>query len=287
MLTVIIVNYNAGNLLTACLESVLLSSAVRQVIVVDNGSADDSLIKVRQKFSSDQRLLLLENRRNLGFSRANNIALEHVLPESRYLLFLNPDCQISDGVAEHMLYFMENNQDVGMATCLVTNPDGSEQRGCRRLIPNPRNTLGALFSRRRLSSTFDFNLSKTPLPVEPVEVEAISGSFMFARREAIETIGGFDDGYFLHCEDLDLCKRMSLTNWKIFFIPEVKIIHYQGSCSRTMPLRISWYKHCGMRRFYHKFHRRRYGLPLYFLVSAAIWGHFVLGIPKNLLTGRS
>jgi len=287
LLTVIIVNYNAGNLLGACLETVLLSSAVRQVIVVDNGSGDDSLIKARQQFSSDQRLLLLENRRNLGFSRANNIALEHLLPESSYILFLNPDCLLTEVVIDRLLAFMENNQDVGMATCLVTNPDGSEQRGCRRLIPNPRNTLGALFSRWRLSSTFDFNLSETPLPVEPVEVEAISGSFMFARRAVIEEMGGFDEGYFLHCEDLDLCKRMNLTNWKIFFIPEVKIIHYQGSCSRTMPLRISWYKHCGMRRFYHKFHRRRYGLPLYLLVTVAIWIHFAFGVPKYLLTGRS
>jgi len=287
LLTVIIVNYNAGNLLAACLESVLLSPVVEQVIVVDNGSADDSLIKVRQQFSFDQRLLLLENRRNLGFSRANNIALEHVLPESRYVLFLNPDCLLTEVVIDRLLNFMENNQDVGMATCLVTNPDGSEQRGCRRLIPTPYNTLSALFSRRRSSSMSSFNLAETPLPAEPVEVEAISGSFMFARRVVIEAIGGFDEGYFLHCEDLDLCKRMNLTNWKIFFIPDVKIIHYQGSCSRTMPLRISWYKHCGMRRFYHKFHRRRYGLPLYFLVTAAIWGHFVLGIPKNLLTGRS
>ncbi|MEA2108219.1 MAG: glycosyltransferase family 2 protein [Pseudomonadota bacterium] len=286
MLTVIIVNYNAGNLLADCLETVLLSPVVEQVIVVDNASTDDSLIKARQQFSSDQRLLLLENRRNLGFSRANNIALEQVLSESRYLLFLNPDCQLSEGVAERLLVFMENNQDVGMATCLVTNPDGSEQRGCRRLIPTPGNTLGDLFSRWRPSSKFSFNLSESPLPIEPVEVEAISGSFMFARRAVIEEIGSFDEGYFLHCEDLDLCKRISLSGWKIFFIPDVKIIHYQGSCSQTMPLRISWYKHCGMGRFYHKFHRRRYGLPLYLLVTTAIWIHFALGVPKYLLTGR-
>ncbi len=286
MLTVIIVNYNAGNLLIACLEAVLLSPVVGQVIVIDNGSTDDSLVKVRQQFSSDQRLLLLENRRNLGFSRANNIALEHVLPESRYVLFLNPDCLLTEAVIDRLLDFMENNREVGMAGCLVTNPDGSEQRGCRRLIPTPGNTLGALFSSWRLSSTFNFNLSETPLPVEPVEVEAISGSFMFARREAIGTIGGFDEGYFLHCEDLDLCKRMSLSDRKIFFIPEVQVVHYQGTCSQVKPLRISWYKHCGMGRFYHKFYRHRYGLPLYLLIIAAIWIHFALGVPKNMLSGR-
>jgi len=285
LLTVIIVNYNAGNLLAACLETVLLSPAVGQVIVVDNASTDDSLIRVRQQFSLDQRLLLLENRRNLGFSRANNMALEHVLPESRYVLFLNPDCLLTEVVIDRLLDFMENNQYIGMATCLVTNPDGTEQRGCRRLIPTPHNTLGALFPWTRPSSTFSFNLSETPLPIEPVEVEAISGSFMFARREAIETIGGFDEGYFLHCEDLDLCKRMSLSGRKIFFIPDVQVVHYQGTCSQTTPLRISWYKHCGMGRFYHKFHRRRYGLPLYLLVTVAIWIHFSLGIPKNLLSG--
>jgi len=108
---------------------------------------------------------------------------------------------------------------------------------------------------------------------------------MFARRAAIEEVGGFDEGYFLHCEDLDLCKRVSLCGWKIFFIPDVRVLHHQGSCSRSRPLRISWHKHCGMGRFYHKFYRRPYGLPLYLLVTAGIWIHFILGTPKHLLAG--
>jgi len=264
---------------------VLLSPVVEQVIVVDNGSTDDSLVEVRQRFSTN-RLLLLENGFNLGFARANNIALEKISLDCRYLLFLNPDCLLTEVVIDRLLDFMENNHDVGMAGCLVTNPDGSEQRGCRRLIPTPRNTLGDLLSRWRLSSTFSFNLSEAPLPIEPVEVEAISGSFMFARRAVIEAIGGFDEGYFLHCEDIDLCKRVSLSGWKIFFIPDVQVTHHQGTCSRTMPLRISWYKHCGMGRFYHKFHRKRYGLPLYLLVIVAIWIHFALGVLKNLVSDR-
>lgn len=287
MLTVIIVNYNAGNLLAACLKAVLSSSAVEQVIVVDNGSSDDSLANARRQFSSDQRLLLLENRRNAGFSRANNRALEDLLPESRYILFLNPDCLLTEVVIERLLAFMEDNRNAGMAGCLVTNPDGSEQRGCRRLIPDPHNVFGSLFSQRQTSANKNFNLSGTPLPSEPVEVEAISGSFMFVRRQVIEAIGGFDEGYFLHCEDLDVCKRVSLSGWKIFFIPDVRVVHYQGTCSRAMPLRISWHKHCGMGRFYRKFHRQAYGLPLYLLVTAGIWVHFALGVPKHLLTGRS
>ncbi len=287
MLSVIIVNYNAGALLVKCVEMVLLSPEVKQVIVVDNASHDKSLEEVRQRFHRNQRLLIIENRRNLGFSRANNIAMGKLLDESRYILFLNPDCEINEGVTGRLLDFMENNEDVGMAGCLVANPDGSEQRGCRRHIPDLGNSLAALFPWTKAVSRRDFNLSKTPLPRVPVEVEAISGSFMFVRRTAVETIGGFDEGYFLHCEDLDLCKRVGMAGWKIMFIPDVRIVHYQGACSQAMPLKISWHKHCGMKRFYHKFYRRRYGFSLSLLVTAAIWSHFVLEIPQKLLVNRS
>ncbi len=287
MLSVIIVNYNAGSFLASCLESVLLSPAVEQVIVVDNASTDGSFHGVRQRFIAERRLLLLENQRNMGFSKANNKALQHVLPTIKYLLFLNPDCQLGENVVGRLLEYMEANQGVGMATCQVVNPDGSEQRGCRRLIPTPRNTLSSLFPWMQPLAGENFNLSGLPLPDNPVEVEAISGSFMFARRSVIELLGGFDEGYFLHCEDLDLCKRIGLSGWKIFFIPDVKVIHYQGTCSRSAPLRVSWHKHRGMGRFYHKFYRQSCGLPLFFLVTAAIWGHFVLEVPRHLLARRS
>jgi GT2 family glycosyltransferase len=208
------VNYNAGDLLFGCVEMVLASSKVKQVIVVDNASRDDSFKRVR-RLAGDQRLQLIENQKNLGFSRANNMAMEKLRPESRYILFLNPDCEMSEGVAGRLLDFMENNEDVGMSTCLVANPDGSEQRGCRRHIPDLGNTLAALFPWSKTACRHDFNLSETPLPSAPVEVEAISGSFMFVRRTVIEAIGGFDEGYFLHCEDLDLCKRIGLAGWKM------------------------------------------------------------------------
>jgi len=286
LLSVIIVNYNAGDLLFGCVEMVLASSKVKQVIVVDNASRDDSFKRVR-RLAGDQRLQLIENQKNLGFSRANNMAMEKLRTESRYILFLNPDCEMSEGVAGRLLDFMENNEDVGMSTCLVANPDGSEQRGCRRHIPDLGNTLAALFPWSKTACRHDFNLSETPLPSAPVEVEAISGSFMFVRRTVIEAIGGFDEGYFLHCEDLDLCKRIGLAGWKIMFVPDVRIVHHQGVCSQARPLKVSWHKHCGMRRFFHKFYRKHYGFPLSLLVTAAIWFHFVLEIPQKLLVDRS
>ena len=285
MLSVVIVNYNAGTILVDCLTRVCQSATVSQIILVDNGSSDHSMFLVRQKFGLDPRLCLLENGCNLGFSRANNQALKMLSPENRYILFLNPDCLITGQILEKFLVFMERHPQAGLASCLITNPDGTEQRGCRRRIPTPGNSLGALFAGRQKFSPGNFNLQGSPLPSKPVEIEAVSGSFMFARREAIEAVSGFDEGYFLHCEDLDLCKRLSIAGWQIYFLPDIMVVHYQGTCSQAEPLKVSWHKHCGMERFYRKFHRRHYGLPMYWLIKAAIWGHFILEIPRNLWKG--
>ncbi len=283
MLAVIIVNYNAGSLLASCLAAVCEAPQVAQVILVDNGSRDDSLALVRRRFSREPRLFIIPNDANLGFSRANNQALEKLAPETEYVLFLNPDCLLTAGVLERMLTLMAAEPRVGLAGCLITNPDGSEQRGCRRRLPTPWNTVGALLpGRRAAAGRGDFNLHGTPLPSGPVPVEAISGSFMFARRQAIAAVNGFDEGYFLHCEDLDLCHRLRLAGWQVFFVPDVRVIHHQGRCSHARPLQVSWHKHRGMERFYRKFHRRRYGWPMYLLVKTAIWGHFALKIPRNL-----
>lgn len=289
MIDVVIVNFNAGKLLGRCVAAVIGLPAVARVVVVDNASADGSIEALRRRFGHESKLTVIENRTNVGFSRANNIALEHLDPSSPYVLFLNPDCLVSGSVIDRLQRFMDHHPDAGMAGCLIANPDGSEQRGCRRRFPTPFNSLGALFpflaALPFIPADSGFNLAGGPLPVHPVEVEAISGSFMFVRRSAINLVGRLDEGYFLHCEDLDWCKRFILGGWKIYFVPEVKVIHYQGACSRRRPLRVSWHKHRGMLRFYGKFYREQYGFWLFLLVAAAVWGRFVMTIPGSIAKG--
>jgi len=275
--SVIIVNFNGGELLTECVRSVLVSSVSVEVFVSDNGSADGSIFFLKQTIE-DKRLHIEKNNTNLGFAAANN----HVIPMAmgEYLLILNPDCLIKPETLENLLKQMELHPEVGMAGCLIRNLDGSEQAGCRRRVLTPWRTLVRMLCLDRLFPNHpkfeSVVMHQRPLPEKPVCKEAISGAFMFLRRKAMEEVGLMDDGYFLHCEDLDWCMRFRQKGWKILFVPHVEVIHAKGVCSHARPVRVEWHKHKGMVRFYRKFFQHQYPALLMWCVIGAVWLRFAV-----------
>jgi GT2 family glycosyltransferase len=275
---VIVVNFNSGQLLTECVRSVLASTVPVKVIVSDNGSEDESLGLLKTTFGSDAPLHIVENCTNLGFARASNRALGQTSEE--FLLFLNPDCVVRTDTLAKMIAVMGMHPEAGMAGCLVRNPDGTEQAGCRRTIPTPWRGFVRTVGLSRLfpqAPRFQsFILSNRPLPKEPIEVEAISGAFMWVRRTAMEQVGPLDPGYFLHCEDLDWCMRFREAGWRILFVPHAEVTHTKGVCSEGRPVRVLWHMHRGMVRFYRKFFRKAYPLPLMGIVLLGIWTRFAL-----------
>ncbi len=283
-LSVIIVNHNAGKLLGDCVQAIL--KQVREVIVVDNASTDGSLATLRTQ-NDQSALRLIESARNLGFAAACNLAVQAA--RQPYLLFLNPDSLPEPGALARMLKVLQQHPEAGMAGGLLKNPDGSEQRGGRRALPTPWRSFVSAFGLTRFSGRwphlfFDFNLHRQPLPQQPISVEAISGALMLVRREAMEAVGPWDEGYFLHCEDLDWCLRFHQKGWDILFVPDAPVVHYQGTSSRARPLFVEWHKHRGMLRFYRKFFRQHYPGPLMVFVAAGVWLHF--GLVAIHHTGR-
>ena len=273
--SLIIVNYNACDRIVACVSSAL--SQVDEVIVVDNASRDDSLAQLQAVFSGDRRLKIVRNRENLGFAAACNIGAEH--STCSYLFFLNPDCVLEPDSVKHLVWVLDDDPDVGMAGGLLLNPDGTEQAGGRRAIPTPWRSFVRAFGLSRFAGRwprlfFDFHLHKQPLPTHPIEVEAISGACMLLRRAAMQDVGRWDEGYFLHCEDLDFSMTLRRKGWKIMFVPDGRIFHDKGGCSRARPIFVEWHKHRGMMRFYRKFFQHQYPGPLMWLVALGIWLRF-------------
>ncbi len=265
----IIVNYNAGNKLQRAVAGALACPSIDRLVVADNGSRDRSLETLPQ----DPRLGILRHGRNLGFSAANNSAIGSV--EASYYLLLNPDAVIDEPTVTAMYHFMERHPDIGMCGPRILNEDGTEQRGCRRDEPTPLAALTTLFGKRSAG----INKVDAPLPDRPIEVDAISGACMFVRREALDDVGPLDEGYFLHCEDLDWCKRFWQKGWKVMFLPDVTITHTKGGSSRNRQLRVEWHKHKGMARYYRKFYRDRYPRIVMVAVYTAIWARFLLLAP--------
>ena len=280
MVTAVIVNYNSGDLLAVCVASLLASTERVRVVVSDNGSSDDSLVRLSALCGDDERLIIVRNGANLGFSLGCNIGLSHAVGD--YVLFINPDCVVPVAAIGQMRALMDAHPEAGMAGCMVRNPDGSEQAGCRRYVPTPQRSMARVLRLNRLfpgKQIFEtFNMKGTPLPARAESIEAISGAFMFVRHSVLDRVGSFDERYFLHCEDLDLCIRFTRAGHTILFDPNIEITHLKGG-SRALPFFVEWHKHKGMVRFYRLHFRDRYPWLLMLLVVLAVALRFVLMTP--------
>ncbi|NWB95175.1 glycosyltransferase family 2 protein [Pseudomonas gingeri] len=278
---IVIVNYNAGGFLS---ESVLSSWAAgaSRVIVVDNASRDDSLESLMPLQGGE--LCIVRNASNLGFSAACNIGARHT--SAPYVLFLNPDCVLAADALSCMIQALVSYPRTGMVGGFLCNPDGTEQPGGRRVFPTPKRAFLRAFGLSRLSkflpaSFSDFLLHEQPLPREPLVVEAISGACMLVRREAIEDVGLWDEGYFLHCEDLDWCMRFRQAGWDVLYVPGARVSHQFGVCSRSRPYFVEWHKHRGMLRFYQKFFRHQYPGGLWVGIMIGVWLRFSLVVARR------
>ncbi len=275
-LSVIIVNYNVRQFLENALTSIgrALEGMKGEIIVVDNASDDGSAEMVRAKFPG---VRLIESAENLGFARANNLALREA--RGRYLLLINPDTIVQEDTFRVMMEFLETHPAVGLAGCKILNPDGSFQLPCRRSFPTPwvafTKTIGlsALFPRSQWFGRYNLTYLD---PDASYEVDAVSGSFMMLRREVYEKIGGLDEAFFMYGEDLDWCYRVKQAGWRVSYVHATRIIHFKGESTRRSNLDEVRVFYGAMVLFVQKhFSRSRTGVLFLrlgiFLRAAAAW----------------
>jgi GT2 family glycosyltransferase len=276
--SVLIVNFNGGDMVKACVRAAMASSVPVEVLVWDNASSDGSPDALTAEFDRKPGFGLFRHSENIGFAAGVNRLLQNASGD--ILLLLNPDCLLEKDTIATVRQVLETDPDAGMAGCLLRNSDGSEQAGCRRQVPTPWRSLVRVFHLNKICGGHPWfqsiSLNTTPLPEQPVAVEAISGAFMLVTRKALEDVGPLDDQYFMHCEDLDWCMRFRKNGWRILFDPRAEVMHHQGYCSASRPVVVELYKHRGMLRFYRKFFRHQYPGVLMWLVTATVWIRFFL-----------
>lgn len=233
--SVVIVNYNVRDFLVQAIRSVQQASGnlTTEIWVVDNNSIDDSVETIRRDFPD---VRLIANRDNVGFGTANNQAIEQSRGE--FVFILNPDTIVQEDTLERMVAFMRSRPECGALGCQILNPDGSFAPESRRAFPTPEiafwrmTGLGQLFPRSRRFGGYNM----TYLPVDEAnEVDALSGSCMLTRREALigpRGAGLFDEDFFMYGEDLDLCFRIQKAGWSIWYTPDTRIIHYKGESTK-------------------------------------------------------
>ena len=226
-LSIVIVNYNVRTYLEQCLQSVAkaLEGIEGEVFVVDNHSDDDSVETVKTQYPW---VRLIENSENIGFARANNIAIRQSTGD--YVLLLNPDTVVGEQTLREVLRFMEAHPKAGGAGVMMHNADGSLAPESRRAIPTPWVSF-----LKMLGLTKRYYMSHLSWD-NPGRIDVISGAFCFLRKKALDEIGLLDEDFFMYGEDIDLSYRLLKGGWENWYLP-YPIVHYKGKSTQKSDYR--------------------------------------------------
>lgn len=219
--SVVIVSYHTGPVLEYCLDRALAQANLAEVILVDNGNPPPVVEKL--KASAHPHLKLITGHGNVGFARGCNMGAKAATGD--YIFLLNPDCLLPENAFAPLMAALESTPGATLAGVNLLNADGTPQRGARRELLTPETALSEALGLHRFLKLSRLNRHEGAMPDAPCEVPAISGACMFLRKKDYEALGGLDEGYFLHVEDLDLCKRVQQSGGKTLFMPEVKVVH--------------------------------------------------------------
>lgn len=218
-LTIIIVSWNTSGLLSQCLSSIYETGSrfAFEVIVVDNGSTDDSVSMMGERFPA---VKVICNQRNLGFASANNQGLE--IGKGRYFMLLNSDTIVLPGALDALIEMADQNPCVGVLGPKLLNMDGSLQKSWASFPSFLSEVLGQNFR------------SRTPVPQlsNTFEVDWIMGACMLVRSEVVQNVGKLDADYFFYSEETDWCFRIKKQNWKIWYTTDTAIYHLGGGSTR-------------------------------------------------------
>jgi GT2 family glycosyltransferase len=241
VLTVIVLNYNAHQYLDNCLKSICQSVLTDhiEVIIADNASTDDSFehLKIAGYSHPKIQIKFLQNGGNIGFAAGNNRAVALADPHSQYIIFLNPDTTVGLNTFQGMIDYLDHHPEIDAATCYITLAlTGQLQPECHRGFPTPWNAfchfflpfLPKFFPHSQLfNGYFLGHLDYT----QPQQIDCGVGAFLMFRRSVGDSIGWWNEKYFMYGEDLDICYQLHQHGYKLFFIPDYKITHYQGISS--------------------------------------------------------
>ena len=250
--SVVMVVYRTGAVLFDAIPSVLVEPVVDELVVVDNGSSPEDELALRRIAQDEPRFRLVQGQGNIGFARGCNLGVRTA--KGRNLVVLNPDARLQPGTVAALIEAGRGQPAPCVVGARVLNPDGSEQRGGRRGEVTPVTTLLS-FSHLSLTLPFlrkyEIHKEDEAVPAGPIRVPTISGACFHMTREAFNALNGFDERYFLHVEDIDLCWRARRMGGSVVYAPAAAVVH-QGSTSGKHPVLVEYHKGRGLTRYFRK-----------------------------------
>jgi N-acetylglucosaminyl-diphospho-decaprenol L-rhamnosyltransferase len=278
--SVVIVAADSGPGLVDAAQRVLAGSGPVELLISDNASSDGSVDAVAAAFNGDARISIINNGKNLGFGAGVNRAAARARGD--YLLILNPDCLLEPDTIARLHGQVATLTRPGVIGVRILHPDGSDEAASIRRDPTLRRSIATLSGLAGLAvEGIDVPLDARERGVDQA-AEAISGALMFLPRTAFDAVGGFDEGYFLHCEDLDLCRRLRDAGYAVHYAGSIAVVHGKGGSSRHRPVFVAWHKHRGMWRWFRRFDPAARNPLMRVFVLAGLWTRFALQMPLLL-----
>jgi len=268
----VVVTYQSSSTIEDCLQRLRDARGIAEIRVVDNGSVDDTVDILQRHASHDPRVRFIANPDNPGFAAANNQGVAD--SSSPWLAFINPDVMVE---ADTLAVLCERAQPLGDCLLGVEQVDehGRADDAVRRRDPDFLAMLRSPGSGSKLALARDPDVAMQYVP-------AISGAVMLMPRGLFDRIGGWDAGYRLHAEDLDLCRRVRGAGGVVAIANDLQVLHVRGVSSRSRPFFVEWHKHRGLWRYFQRFEARQRSLPVRVAVWGAIWAHALLQVPRLL-----
>ncbi len=281
-LSIIIVNYNVCYFLEQVLKSIYNSKInfKLEVWVVDNNSIDHSVQMVEEKFPN---VNLIVNKKNVGFSKANNQGVK--CSNAEYVLLLNPDTVLEEDTLQKCLDYMESNPKAGALGVKMLDGRGVFLPESKRSLPTPWVAFYKIFGLSKLfpkSKKFGSYHLKYLDENEIHEVEVLAGAFMFIRKELYERVNGLDEDYFMYGEDIDLSYKIIKEGYKNIYFPKTNIIHYKGESTKKTSVRYVYVFYKAMIIFAQKHFTKRKAAVLSVLIYLAIFAKASLEVIKNI-----
>lgn len=270
-ISVIIVNYNVEYFLEQCLNSVFkaLEKVSGEVFVVDNNSIDGSVEMVKEKFP---HAILIANKDNRGFSKANNQAIE--ISKGEYVLLLNPDTVVEEDTLSKVVQFMDEHPEGGGLGVRMLDGKGKFLPESKRGLPTPAVAfykifgLSSLFPKSKRFGQYHLGFLSE---FKTHEVEILSGAFMLMRMDTLKKVGLLDEAFFMYGEDIDLSYRIILGGYKNYYFPETSIIHYKGESTKKSSVNYVFVFYRAMVIFAEKHFSQKNAKLFSFLINFAIY----------------
>lgn len=285
--SVISVSYHTGNVLFEMIASVLAQDGLAELVIVNNGNPHYVVEKLHEMALENRQLKFITGHGNVGFAKGNNLGVKAATGD--YVFLLNPDSVLQPG---DLKLLMGQSKDLPRPHLIgprILDANGHEQSGSRRDILTPWNAFVETFGLYKLfpnhPSFKRWKWHEEPLPSGITEVPAVSGAAMFLPKADFWLVGGLDEEYFLHVEDVDFCLNLQKAGAHIFFIPQLAVKHI-GATSDTPSEVVERHKAISMVHYFNKNFSGTTPFPLLWVLYVAVWVRYYIFLARNFIRGK-